>query len=81
MTKSLLSISLAKIEELRALQSRDVKIPNPMFAIFRAKLSRLTCQCWNLTKKIRCLDDHLAIYIESHNRSIWKKVEKKQLKN
>ena len=52
---------------------------NQTFAMFRDKLSRLTRQSWNLSKKTVPLDDHLAIYIESHNRSIWEKMEKQRL--
>jgi len=53
---------------------------NQTFAMFRAKMGRLARQSWNLSKKIPCLDDHMAIYVESHNRSIWAKMEKRRLK-
>jgi len=54
---------------------------NQSFGMFRDKLSRLTRQSWNVSKKLTPLENHLAIYIESHNRSIWEKMEKKRLKN
>ena len=54
---------------------------NQTFGMFRDKMSRLTRQSWNLSKKISCLEAHTAIYIESHNRAIWEAMEKKRLKN
>lgn len=53
---------------------------NHTFGMFRDKMSRLTRQSWNLSKRIPCLDDHLAIYIDSHNQAIWVAMEKKRLK-
>jgi len=41
---------------------------NQSFAMFRDKMSRLSRRSWNLSKHIERLDDHMAIYIESHNR-------------
>ena len=51
---------------------------NQTFAMFRAKMSRLTRQSWNLSKKISCLNDHMAIYVEAHNRNIWEQMEKRR---
>ena len=52
---------------------------NHSLAMFRDKMSRLTRQSWNLSKRIECLDDHLAIYMESHNRMIFDKMLKRKL--
>ncbi len=51
---------------------------NHTLGMFRDKMSRLTRQSWNLSKRINCLDDHLAIYLESHNRMIFEKLLKKK---
>lgn len=55
---------------------------DPLFSIkhtlgmCRDKMSRLTRRSWNLSKKIERLDDHMAIYVEAHNRKIWIKLQK-----
>ncbi len=51
---------------------------NHSLAMLRDKMSRLSRRSWNLSKHIERLDDHLAIYIESHNRAIYKKMLKKK---
>lgn len=51
---------------------------NHTLAMFRDKMSRLSRRSWNLSKLIDRLDDHLAIYIESHNRAIFEKMMKKK---
>jgi len=54
---------------------------NHTLAMFRDKMSRLSRRSWNLSKLIERLDDHLAIYIESHNRMIYEKMMKKKYSN
>jgi len=51
---------------------------NQSFAMFRDKMSRLSRRSWNLSKDINRLDDHLAIYIESHNRTIYERLLRKK---
>ena len=51
---------------------------NHSLAMFRDKMSRLSRRSWNLSKHIDRLDDHLAIYIESHNRAIFEKMLKQK---
>ena len=51
---------------------------NHSLAMFRDKMSRLSRRSWNLSKHIKRLDDHLAIYIESHNRLIFEKMLKQK---
>ena len=54
---------------------------NQTFGMLRDKMSRLTRQSWNLSKKIPRLDAHMAIYVESHNRAIWEKMLKQRQRN
>jgi transposase-like protein len=54
---------------------------NQTFGMFRDKMSRLTRQSWNLSKKISRLDAHMAIYIESHNQAIWAKMQRQRRQN
>ena len=49
---------------------------NHTLAMFRDKMSRLSRRSWNLSKHIDRLDDHLAIYVESHNRTIFERLKK-----
>nr|MBX2839945.1 hypothetical protein [Gammaproteobacteria bacterium] len=49
---------------------------NHTLAMFRDKMSRLSRLSWNLSKLMDRLDDHMAIYIESHNRAIFAKIMK-----
>jgi len=51
---------------------------NQTFAMFRDKMSRLSRRSWNLSKHIDRLDDHMAIYIESHNRVIYERLLKEK---
>jgi len=51
---------------------------NQSFAMFRDKMSRLSRRSWNLSKHIDRLEDHMAIYIESHNRVIYQRLLKEK---
>jgi len=66
--------------ELKKLGRDPLFSINHTFGMCRDKISRLSRRSWNLSKKIERLDDHLAIYMEAHNRKIWKKMQKKALK-
>ena len=52
---------------------------NQTLAMLRDKMSRLTRRSWNLSKHIDRLDDHLAIYIHSHNHQIFQRLLKQKI--
>lgn len=52
---------------------------NHTLAMLRDKMSRLSRRSWNLSKQIERLDDHLAIYSESHNRMIIQRLLKQKM--
>lgn len=41
---------------------------NHTLAMLRANVNRLIRRTWCTTKKLECLEDHLAVYIDFHNR-------------
>lgn len=51
---------------------------NHTAAMFRANLNRLFRRTWCTTKKVEGLEDHLAIYIRSHNQRILARLAAKQ---
>jgi len=64
--------------EMKKLRRDPLFSINQTFAMFRDKMSRLSRRSWNLSKRLDRLDDHLAIYIESHNRAIYERMMKKK---
>lgn len=54
---------------------------NQTLAMFRDKMSRLSRRSWNISKQLERLDDHMAIYIESHNRALFHRMMKQRLRD
>ena len=46
---------------------------NHTCAMIRANINRLVRRTWCTTKKIECLADHLALYMDFHNRELTEK--------
>jgi hypothetical protein len=56
--------------ELKKLAFDPLFALNHTCAMLRANLSRLIRRTWCTTKTIRGLEDHLAIYVDYHNRQL-----------
>lgn len=54
--------------ELKKTQHDPLFSVNHTLAMLRANINRLVRRTWCTTKELRCLDDHLAIYQDFHNR-------------
>ena len=54
--------------ELKKLRFDPLFALNHTCAMLRANINRLFRRTWCTTKKKECLEDHLAVYMDFHNR-------------